>query len=155
MAHPLQDRTRYDPEETEARVFARWEDSGRFHPEPKGTAAQDRVWDYADAGADLYPHLLIAAALLAPSSYEPLLGVLGRDLMDWFFPTKTFNEQHGGEGGETGIDDGFAAPVRPVDRRAPELDVGREELRERRDVATLDRRPSRMRRRVRRHRAPR
>src|SRR3954467_4625706 len=39
MAHPLQDRTRYDPEETEARVFARWEDSGRFHPEPKGTAA--------------------------------------------------------------------------------------------------------------------
>src|SRR4051812_9100348 len=41
MAHPLQDRTRYDPEETEARVFARWEDSGRFHPEPKGTAAQN------------------------------------------------------------------------------------------------------------------
>src|SRR3954451_1797266 len=41
MAHPLQDRTRYDPEETEARVFARWEESGRFHPEPKGTAAQN------------------------------------------------------------------------------------------------------------------
>src|SRR3954465_11391210 len=41
MAHPLQDRTRYDPEETEARVFARWEDSGRFHPEPKGTAAEN------------------------------------------------------------------------------------------------------------------
>ena len=36
MAHPLQDRTRYDPEETEARVFARWEESGRFHPEPEG-----------------------------------------------------------------------------------------------------------------------
>src|SRR3954452_6938568 len=41
MAHPLQDRTRYDPEETEARVFARWEDSGRFHPEPKGTASEN------------------------------------------------------------------------------------------------------------------
>jgi valyl-tRNA synthetase len=41
MAHPLQDRTRYDPEETEARVFARWEESGRFHPEPKGTAAEN------------------------------------------------------------------------------------------------------------------
>src|SRR3954465_12583900 len=41
MAHPLQDRTRYDPEETEARVFARWEDSGRFHPEPKGTSAEN------------------------------------------------------------------------------------------------------------------
>src|SRR3954471_495404 len=41
MAHPLQDRTRYDPEETEARVFARWEESGRFHPEPKGTAQEN------------------------------------------------------------------------------------------------------------------
>jgi dihydrofolate reductase len=28
--------------------------------------------------------------------------------MDWFFHTKTFNDQHGGEGGETGIDDDFA-----------------------------------------------
>lgn len=43
-------------------------------------------------------------------SIDEPLGVLGRDLMDWFFPTKTFIEQHGGEGGgETGIDDGFAA----------------------------------------------
>src|SRR3954468_19264476 len=41
MAHPLQDRTRYDPEETEARVFARWFGSGRFHPEPAGTAAEN------------------------------------------------------------------------------------------------------------------
>ena len=42
-------------------------------------------------------------------SIDEPLGVLGRDLMDWFFPTKTFIEQHGGEGGETGIDDDFAA----------------------------------------------
>ena len=41
MAHPLQDRTRYDPGESEARVFARWLDSGRFHPEPAGTAAEN------------------------------------------------------------------------------------------------------------------
>src|SRR3954471_9744312 len=41
MAHPLQARTRYDPEETEARVFARWFESGRFHPEPAGTAAEN------------------------------------------------------------------------------------------------------------------
>src|SRR3954451_10546352 len=41
MAHPLQDRTRYDPEENEERVFARWFESGRFHPEPKGTAAEN------------------------------------------------------------------------------------------------------------------
>ena len=42
-------------------------------------------------------------------SLENPLGVRGPELMEWFFPTKTFKEQHGGEGGETGIDDGFAA----------------------------------------------
>ena len=45
----------------------------------------------------------------ADQSIDEPLGVLGRDLMEWFFPTKTFKEQHGGEGGETGIDDDFAA----------------------------------------------
>src|SRR5262245_2764882 len=33
--------TRYDASETEPRVFARWEASGLFHPEPKGTAAEN------------------------------------------------------------------------------------------------------------------
>lgn len=42
-------------------------------------------------------------------SLENPLGVRGPELMGWFFPTKTFKEQHGGEGGETGIDDSFAA----------------------------------------------
>jgi dihydrofolate reductase len=42
-------------------------------------------------------------------SLENPLGVRGPELMSWFFPTKTFKEQHGGEGGETGIDDSFAA----------------------------------------------
>jgi len=42
-------------------------------------------------------------------SLEHPLGVNGTDMMEWFFPTKTFIEQHGGEGGETGIDDDFAA----------------------------------------------
>jgi dihydrofolate reductase len=42
-------------------------------------------------------------------SLEEPLGVLGKDLMDWFFPTKTFADMHGGEGGETGVDDRFAA----------------------------------------------
>lgn len=37
------------------------------------------------------------------------LGTTGPEIMEWFFPTKTFIEQHGGEGGETGVDDGFAA----------------------------------------------
>src|SRR3954470_11062197 len=37
----LEDRTRYDPDESETRVFARWLESGRFHPEPAGTAAEN------------------------------------------------------------------------------------------------------------------
>src|SRR4051794_36244161 len=34
----LEDRTRYDPAGSEAGVFARWHESGRFHPEPAGSA---------------------------------------------------------------------------------------------------------------------
>src|ERR1700750_780357 len=41
MAPPLDDRSRYDAGETEARIFARWFESGRFHPEPEGTAAEN------------------------------------------------------------------------------------------------------------------
>src|SRR3954465_12312689 len=37
----LEDRTRYDPGESEGRIFARWLESGRFHPEPAGTAAEN------------------------------------------------------------------------------------------------------------------
>src|ERR671928_406847 len=37
----LEDRTRYDPAETESRVFRRWFESGRFHPEPAGAAAEN------------------------------------------------------------------------------------------------------------------
>ena len=36
------------------------------------------------------------------------LGVNGPDLMAAFFETKTFHDQHGLEGGETGIDDDFS-----------------------------------------------
>lgn len=43
-------------------------------------------------------------------SLENPLGIRGPEMMEWFFPTKIFIEQHGGKGGgETGIDDGFAA----------------------------------------------
>jgi valyl-tRNA synthetase len=34
----LQERTRYEPADVEARVFARWEEAGIFHPEPEGEA---------------------------------------------------------------------------------------------------------------------
>src|SRR5215216_558548 len=37
----LQERTRYEPREVEGRVFARWERSGIFHPEPEGEAAEN------------------------------------------------------------------------------------------------------------------
>ena len=42
-------------------------------------------------------------------SIDDPLGVSGFEMMQWFLPTKTFIEQHGGEGGETGIDNDFAA----------------------------------------------
>ena len=63
------------------RVLERWR--GRIDPEtgllPKGTAANDRMWDYADAGADLFPHLLIAAHLLTPEDVAPLIGVIAAE----------------------------------------------------------------------------
>ena len=37
------------------------------------------------------------------------LGVGGTSLMAWFFLTRTFQQTHGDGGGETGIDDDFAA----------------------------------------------
>ena len=64
-----------------ARVVDRW--VGRVDPDtgllPRGVAAEDQVWDYANAGADLYPHLLIGAALLRPSAYPALLHVLSAE----------------------------------------------------------------------------
>jgi valyl-tRNA synthetase len=41
MTHPLEARTRYDAAEAEARVGARWLESGLFHPEPAGDAADN------------------------------------------------------------------------------------------------------------------
>jgi valyl-tRNA synthetase len=40
-AAELESRTRYDPAETESRVYARWRDSGLFHPEPGGTPEEN------------------------------------------------------------------------------------------------------------------
>ncbi len=37
------------------------------------------------------------------------LGVGGTGLMTWVFPTRTFQQIHGAGGGETGVDDDFAA----------------------------------------------
>lgn len=37
------------------------------------------------------------------------LGVGGIALLDWMFPTRAFQQQHGKDGGTTGIDDDFAA----------------------------------------------
>ena len=43
-------------------------------------------------------------------SLEHPLGTTGPEIMEWFFPTKTFIDMHGGGGeGETGIDNDFAA----------------------------------------------
>src|SRR5215208_221057 len=37
----LRECTRYEPAEVEARVFARWEEAGIFHPEPEGEAEEN------------------------------------------------------------------------------------------------------------------
>ena len=42
-------------------------------------------------------------------SLDHPLGVGGPNLMHWLFPTRTFQEMHGAGGGETGVDDDFAA----------------------------------------------
>ena len=42
-------------------------------------------------------------------SLENPLGVNGPELFGWFFPTRTWQRMHGGEGGETGVDDDIAA----------------------------------------------
>ncbi len=39
---------------------------------------------------------------------EHPLGVRGLELFDWFFRTRTWQRMHGGEGGETGLDDKWA-----------------------------------------------
>jgi dihydrofolate reductase len=40
---------------------------------------------------------------------ENPLGIGGPALFDWFFHTRTWQTMHGGEGGETGVDDTMAA----------------------------------------------
>ena len=64
-----------------AQVLERW--AQRVDPEtgllPKGVDSRDQVWDYADAGADLYPHLLIAATLLRPELAPPLRQVIASE----------------------------------------------------------------------------
>jgi valyl-tRNA synthetase len=37
----LEQRTRYEPGDVEGRIFRRWEESGFFHPEPEGSAAEN------------------------------------------------------------------------------------------------------------------
>src|SRR3569833_785029 len=41
-------------------------------------------------------------------SLEQPLGLLGPEIFQWFFPTRTFCQMVGKEGGETGPDDSFA-----------------------------------------------
>jgi len=45
----------------------------------------------------------------ANQDLENPIGVGGLALMDWFFPTRTWQHMHGNHGGETGVDDGIAA----------------------------------------------
>jgi dihydrofolate reductase len=47
------------------------------------------------------------AAGTAQSLDHPL-GLRGEEVFQWFFPTRTFRQMLGKDGGETGVDDGFA-----------------------------------------------
>ena len=62
-----------------ARVLDRW----RGHVDPASGLLPKRhdrpLWDYADAGADLFPHLLIAASLLSPIADEPLTRIIANE----------------------------------------------------------------------------
>src|SRR5258707_14531557 len=40
---------------------------------------------------------------------ENPIGVGGLKVFEWFFPTRTWQQMHGGEDGETGVDDNIAA----------------------------------------------
>ena len=42
-------------------------------------------------------------------SVDDPLGVGGKSLMEWFFPTRAFRQMHGIGDGETGVDEDFAA----------------------------------------------
>ena len=42
-------------------------------------------------------------------SIDDPLGVGGPALMEWAFTTRTFQRMHGGGGGDTGVDEDFAA----------------------------------------------
>ncbi len=42
-------------------------------------------------------------------SLEAPFGHAGTRLHEWFFPTRTFREMQGGNGGSAGIDDAFAS----------------------------------------------
>jgi hypothetical protein len=63
------------------RVLERW--SRRIDPEtgllPKGITSEGNVWEYADTGSDLYPHLVIAASLLQPALLPTLSDVIGAE----------------------------------------------------------------------------
>ena len=44
----------------------------------------------------------------ADQSLEHPLGLNGPELMEWFFPTRTWQKMHGNAGGETGVDNEMA-----------------------------------------------
>jgi len=76
-------------------------------------------------------------------SLENPLGIRGPELFQWFFPTRTFKQMQGQEGGSTGVDDEWARRgmenvgawilgrnmfgpcARPLARRVMERVVGR------------------------------
>src|SRR5215210_9528051 len=99
----LEDRTRYDPDESEARVFARWFESGRFHPEPAGSSADNysiAVPPPNVTGVLHMGHALNGAIQDSLVRYHRMRGIRTK----WIFGT-----DHAGIGTQTQVEKALAA----------------------------------------------
>jgi valyl-tRNA synthetase len=112
----LEARTRYEPAEVEARVFARWEEARVFHPEPAGDAAEN--FSIAVPPPNVTGVLHMGHALNA--SIEDLLirraRMRGRNTR-WIFGT-----DHAGIGTQVKVEQALAEEGKTKE------DVGREEF---------------------------
>ena len=100
----LEERTRYDPHEVEARVFSRWDEAGIFHPEPEGDARQ-----LLDCAAQRHGRAHMGHAL--NGSIQDACIRLARM---WGTRTKwIFGTDHAGIGTQVKVEEALAPRARP------------------------------------------
>ena len=81
----LEERTRYEPADVEGRVFARWDESGIFHPEPEGTP--DENYSIAVPPPNVTGNLHMGHALnaLDPGPEDPGARACAGQRAKWIF----------------------------------------------------------------------